>query len=51
MMQLEIYPEIWDRPVSGDENPREWLIACFIGLQAFIQRIADDGDAIVVHVS
>jgi hypothetical protein len=51
MMELEIYPEIWDRPVRGGENPLEWLIDYFTGLQSFVQRVADDGDAIVVHLS
>jgi hypothetical protein len=51
MMKLEIYPEIWDRPVSDDENTLEWLIAYFTDLQSFVQRVADDGDAIVVYLS
>jgi len=51
MMKLEIYPEIWDRPVTDDENTLEWLIAYFTDLQSFVQRVADDGDAIVVYLS
>lgn len=51
MMELEIYPDIWDRPVSGDENPLEWLIAYFTELQSFVQRVANDGHAIIVHTS
>jgi hypothetical protein len=51
MMELEIYPEIWDRPVSGDENVLEWLIAYSTELQSFVQRVADDGDAVIVHLA
>lgn len=51
MMELEIYPEIWDRPVRGDENALEWLIAYSAELRSFVQRVAADGDAIIVHLA
>jgi hypothetical protein len=51
MMELEIYPGIWDRPVTEDEDPKEWLIGCFTAVQSFVQRAAAAGDAMVVYVS
>jgi hypothetical protein len=50
MMELEIYPEIWDRPEETDA-PREFLFEAFIGLRELVANAARDGDAIVVCIS
>ena len=50
MMELEIYPEIWDRPEETDQ-PRAFLLDAFAGLRELVANAARDGDAIVVCVA
>jgi hypothetical protein len=50
MMELEIYPGIWDRPEETDW-PRAFLFNAFSDLREFVGDVARDGDAIVVCIS
>ncbi|HSA56100.1 MAG TPA: YfbM family protein [Gemmatimonadaceae bacterium] len=51
MLALEIYPEIWDRTSSAEEDPRAWLIGCFEDVRSFVQRAAAAGDGVVIYTS
>jgi hypothetical protein len=52
MTRLRIYPtQIWKRPPSEGESPREWLLASFVDLKAFFEKAAAAGDAVVIQVS
>jgi hypothetical protein len=50
MMELEIYPEIWDRPEETDA-PRGFLLNAFAELREFVGNVARDDDAVVVCIS
>jgi hypothetical protein len=50
MMELEIYPEIWDRDPSEDDT-LQWLLSYFVDLKVFVKRVAKAGDGLVIHTS
>ena len=50
MMELQIYPEIWDRDPSEDDA-LQWLLSYFVDLKAFVRRAADNGDGLVIFIS
>jgi hypothetical protein len=50
MVELEIYPEIWDRNPSEDDT-LQWLLSYFVDLKVFVRRAADAGDGLVIFTS
>jgi hypothetical protein len=51
MTALGIYPGvIWNR-TPPDDDPRQWLLDSFRELRAFVQRVADAGGGLVIHIS
>lgn len=51
MTALGIYPaEIWSRH-PADDGSFQWLLDSYEELRAFVQRAADTGDGLVVHIS
>jgi hypothetical protein len=50
MMELEIYPEIWDRDPSDDDT-LQWLLSYFVDLKPFVKRASEAGDGLVIHTS
>jgi hypothetical protein len=51
MTALGIYPGvIWNR-TPPDDDPRQWLLESFRELRAFVQRAADAGGGLVIHIS
>ena len=48
MKQLDIYPDIWDRP---DENNLEYLQETWALLKPFLQKGAAEGFGLVVYLS
>ena len=50
MMELETYPEIWDRD-PGEDDTLQWLLSYFVELKAFVRRTADGGDGLVIFIS
>ena len=47
MMELEIYPEIWDRDGS-DDDPRGYVLEYFEGLRRFVTRAAEAEMGLVI---
>ena len=51
MTTLKIYPfDDWNRQ-AVEEDPRRWLHDALQDLRGFVQRLADAGDGLVVHIS
>jgi hypothetical protein len=50
MLELGIYPEIWDRPPEEDDTLAH-LLGYFDQLKGFLQRAAENGRALIVYVS
>ena len=51
MTALKIYPfDDWNQR-SIDEEPRQWLHEGFRDLRDFVQRAADAGEGLVIHIS
>lgn len=51
MTALKIYPfDDWNQR-SIDEDPRQWLHEVFRDLRDFVQRAADAGEGLVIHIS
>lgn len=51
MTALGIYPaEIWNRHPADDDS-FQWLLDSYEELRAFVQRAADTGDGLVIHIS
>jgi len=51
MMELDIYPAIWENEPGGEDDPLQWLLAYFADVQSFVKRAAAAGDGLVIHVS
>ena len=51
MMELEIYPEIWDRAPTAEDDPLRWLLKSFAEVKDFVKRAAAAGDGLVIHTS
>jgi hypothetical protein len=50
MMQLEIYPEIWDRD-GTDDDPRGYVLEYFGALKKFVARAAASGRGLVITLT
>lgn len=51
MVELEIYPEIWDREPGGGDDPLKWLLDYFVEVKSFVKRAAAAGDGLVIQTS
>ena len=50
MIELEIYPTIWDRPLDEDDTIG-YLINFYDGLRSFVRSAATDGRALLVYLN
>jgi hypothetical protein len=50
MMEMKIYPEIWDRDAEAEQN-RNYLLDAFDALRDFVVAAAAEGDRLVVMVT
>jgi hypothetical protein len=50
MTELEIYPEIWDRPEAPGENRREWVLDAVAMVRAAVEDAVRRGYGLVVTV-
>jgi len=47
MMELQIYPQIWDRPAAEDDT-RGWLMGCYGQLEQFVASAAERGLSLLI---
>jgi hypothetical protein len=50
MMEMKIYPEIWDRDAEAEQN-RNYLLDAFDALRGFVVAATAEGDQLVVMVT
>ena len=51
MMRNEIYPTIWDRALTGEENVSEWLLEYYDHLRAFLKKAVEKGSGVVLSIT
>ncbi|MCL6615244.1 MAG: YfbM family protein [Firmicutes bacterium] len=50
MMEVDIYPAIWDRPLTEDDT-LGYLLEYFAELREFIAEAAATGEALLVYIN
>jgi hypothetical protein len=51
LMQDGVYPEIWDRALTGEDNPIEYLVEHFVQLKQFVAAAHRDGVGVITYLA
>jgi hypothetical protein len=51
MMDADIYPQIWDRSISGEEDTLGYLLEAYVRLRDFVAAAKKERSGLLVYLS
>jgi hypothetical protein len=51
MLDADIYPQIWDRSITGEEDTLDYLVQAYAGLRDFVAAAHKERSGLLVYLS